>query len=204
MDYTRAGKALLCRLSLGIVWAVGCGSDSDDGAACQRAASCGGDVLGAWEPSGACYIILSQPKLPSCDGATADLQVDNSTGKVVFDTDTYSTDLSLDVRMTVNLPKNCMLRANVECSKLQFTLGSGLDFGCKDGANGACACDTTFVSNLTDSGIYEVAGKQLKLKEVDTDYCVQGKQMTLLPKLTADMGAMGTMTSQLQVTLSKP
>jgi hypothetical protein len=203
MDHTRAGKPLLYSLLLGIVWAVGCGSDSDDGAGCKRAASCGGDVLGMWEPSRACYIILSQPKLPSCDGATADLQVDKSTGKVVFDTDTYSTDLSLDVRMTVNLLKECMLRANVECSKLQFTLGSALEFGCKEGAHGACACDTTFVSNVTDSGIYEVAGKQLKLKDVDTDYCVQGRQMTLLPKLTADMGAIGTMTSQLQVTLSK-
>ncbi|MET0384392.1 MAG: hypothetical protein ABW321_00465 [Polyangiales bacterium] len=193
---TRGGlfQALGWAVSLGMLSMPACGSDSDSGPACEDKA-CGGDIEGSWEVTEACYKVLKQPEL-ECKEARADMQVDDASGAIVFDTDTFSIDAALNLRLVLNYPASCKAEASDSCAGFEgVVLGSPVD--CVAAADG-CVCEAEFVAQVTDNGIYDISGNQVELPGGDSDYCVQGDTLTIRPTLSMAVDGMGEMNLQLQ------
>jgi hypothetical protein len=181
-----------------------CGGSGDDADSCN-AGACGGDLLGKWQLTGGCFVVLQQPELEFCPSATAELHLDKSSGTLVFDKDTYSRDFDLTSRLMLSVPEKCKHTQDTEydCADLSTTLSSGNTLECKDASGGSCSCEATYGSKQMDSGIYTKKGNQVQLVPGLTDYCVSGSAMTVRPVISMSMGKMGEMTSILQATLQK-
>lgn len=197
----------LARMALVVGLAAGfaaCGSSGDDADSCN-AGACGGDLLGKWKLTGGCFVILKQPELEFCDSATAELHLEDSSGTLLFDKDTYTRDFTLSSRLTLSLPEKCKHPSDndYDCSDLSTTLSSGNTLECKDAGGGGCSCEATYESRQMDSGIYTKKANQVQLVTGLTDYCVSGSNLTVRPVINMSMGKMGDMTSILQATLQK-
>ena len=195
MKFVRPLAACIC-----LLW-FGCGgSDEDAGGSCKLEA-CGGAVLGTWKMSAACYVILAQPKLQFCPSATAELNVDELEGTLIFEKDTYSNRFNLDARMTLHVPSSC--KKEQECSDFDGVTDGGLRLKCSTATNGDCACESPFPVKFDESGVYAVRGKQLEWRSGKSDFCVSGSQLVVRPSTSVQMGAMGEMNILLQTTFDK-
>jgi hypothetical protein len=181
-----------------------CGGSGDDADSCN-ASACGGDLLGKWKLTGGCFVVLQQPELEFCSSASAELHLQEGSGTLVFDKDTYSRDFDLTARLMLSLPEKCKHQPDTEydCSDLSTTLSAGNKLECKDASGGGCSCEATYLSKQMDSGIYTKKGNQVQLVPGLTDYCVSGSSLTVKPVISMSMGKMGDMTSVLQATLQK-
>lgn len=171
-----------------------CGSSDDDEGSCKAAAACGGDVLGTWHLSGACYTVLHQPMLDFCPNASAALQVDDTDGSLIFDKDTFKLDIQLKSTVDLHLPASC-LRDQGEtraCSDFDGTTVGGQKLKCSTAGNGDCICEFPFPAKLTQSGIYAVRGEQLEWGAEKSDYCVSGNRLSVQPGMQLQMGGMMT------------
>lgn len=171
-----------------------CGSSDDDKGSCQAAAACGGDVLGTWNLSGACYTVLHQPMLDFCPKATAELHVDDTDGSLIFDKDTFKLDIQLNSTVNLHLPASCLQDQGEkrECSDFDGALVAGQKLKCSTGGSGGCTCEFPFPAKLTQSGIYAVRGKQLEWGAEKSDYCVSGDRLSVQPGMQLQMGGMMT------------
>jgi len=185
-----------------IVAVVACGG-SDDAAGSCNAEACGGDLLGKWKVTSGCYTMIEQPELDFCPSASAAMHVDKASGTVVFDMDTYSRDFELTERLELSLPAKCkdQPQGKLACADLSADLSDGTPLICEDASGGGCSCEAIFPTKYMESGIYTKKGKQVELRNVLTDYCVNGKNLVMRPTLS--MGMMGDMTAILQTTLEK-
>lgn len=191
---------------LAVLSAAACGSDSDDGAggSCKRVDACGGAVRGTWKVESACYFVERQPDL-MCQGGAVELEVDSASGTFVFDEDTYSLEAEVKAVLHVTYPKSCRDHAG-ETQSCDFFEGTiqGRQVTCTEASSGDCKCDLDFPVSLDESSIYSISGDQLDLQQSgDTDYCVDGKRITIEHHLEADTSEDGEVLRVLQTTAVK-
>jgi hypothetical protein len=194
-----------CWLSslLALALCLSCAGDdsSDDGAMCSGDGPCGGKLEGSWKLAVACYIIIEQPKLPSCPEATAELHATLSDGNITFEKDSYERHLNIETQMKLNIPAKCKDADKRECDSYK-DLSTRTMLSCKDAAQG-CECTADFAPTLTnDSGGYTIRGNKVDLTGDSFDYCVKNNKLTLQP--TKPIAMSGTpVTSQLQTSFEK-
>jgi hypothetical protein len=89
------------------------------------------------------------------------------------------------------------------CSDFDGATGSGLKLKCSTAANGDCTCESPTSVKVDESGVYTARGKQLDWVSGKADYCVSGTQLVVLPKVSMNMGEMGTLGFVMQSTFDK-
>ena len=185
--------------------ALACGSSDGDAGGCTGVKACGGDVLGSWKVVSACNLLASTPAmLEECPEASSVTIVDEATGDVIFDKDTFSRKLRFQAHVQLHFPDSCKPALGAElCADLNGKLDDGTNLSCSTASKGGCVCEAVVVNERTESGVYSIRSNQLDLPQDNEDYCVQNKQLTMNPRVTMAMGDAGEMSFVLRTTLNK-
>jgi hypothetical protein len=186
------------------------GSDDDDagngdGPMC-RDSSCGGKLDGTWKLSEACYVVVSQPDLPMCAGAKAELHARMVEGSLTVEGDTYERHSVIQTELILKRPPACQGEGDKKtaCNELGGTLSNGARLICADADNAAdgCECTTTVETTVNDSGQLTIRGNRVSFVGEDLDYCVKDGKLTLQQSKAINMS--GTpVTSQLQTSYER-
>jgi hypothetical protein len=169
---------------------------------CGEVQPCGGNLVGNWNISGACFDpsqVVDPTKLDqakqSCPGFSYSTSVEAS-GTANFTATTYENTGTMTVSVTFHFPKSCL--AGASCSSLEQALGSSLTSSAPGSSltcTGAGDCDCTFTESApqTESGTYTTSGNILTTTPSDgsaassTPYCVQGSTLHIINLDTTDM-----------------
>jgi len=184
--------------------ALGCGSDGAKiGAEATTCgvAPCGGEIVGAWQPSSACVdretlkMDFLNGVMDSCPTASLGAITMTPNGAVSFADDaTFTGTLTVSSTVEVNFPRACIGAApcDLVTMALQTLVGtSGVtSITC---ATGAAACVCTFAQTMDqvdDSGTWATSGTAVALAgatlQQSIPYCVEGSSLHLLE---LDMGS---------------
>ena len=199
----RALAAAICVMSSAT---LACSSSDGDAGGCSAVKACGGNVLGSWKVVSACNLVASTPAmLDDCPEASSVTTVDEATGMVVFDKDTFSRQIRFQAHVQLRFPDSCKPKLGAElCADLSGALDDGTELECTTAATGGgCSCEAVLVTEARESGVYSLRGNQVELPQDNEDYCVQNNQLSMSPRVTMNMGNAGEVTLSLRTTLSK-
>jgi hypothetical protein len=186
------------------------GSGSGSGPDCSTFMACGGNLVGTWNLTKACFGSSFNPLAGSCP-ASAFSGSESLSGTITFQQDgSYSSDVTALVVEDIGVPSSCI--NGLSCAQLQAAINMPKDAGaqpmgtCTTTATG-CACHVTQASGpTTATGTYSTLGTSVTTTQTGgtpatSPYCVQGK--TLLVQTEAGMmGAPGSGT--LTIAATKP
>jgi len=180
--------------------AAACGgsssSSSNGGNMTCTGAPCGGDVVGNWKASSTCIdsATVNMEFLSSIMGQCPTASLTNvkvtPSGTMTFGADlTYTTDVSMTMSFTENIPTSCVSGASCATvnAALQAEVGTNgiTAVNCTGSSTCACAITAAMVLDMS-SGTYTTAGTILTLTATSGtsgdsgDYCVQGSSLHLL------------------------
>lgn len=202
----RSTNAVLCSLLLGL-GELACGGSNGDGDApmCGEFEACGGKLEGSWKLADACYIVLEQPNLGSCEEATAELHAHMVEGSVTFEGDTFERNYEIETKMVLKLPNSC-LDEGEECKDISAPLSNGPTLICADaegdGEKKDCECSASLTSRLSQRGEFTIRGNRVQLVGEELGYCVKGDTLTLRPTASIQMSGTNA-TSILQSTFER-
>ena len=175
---------------------------SSTGEACPNGSVCGGDVVGTWNVTSSCLVLLGDLDMTfvglGCQSvpATGALQVTGTwTAKA---NGTYEDNTTTTGSVAFPLSPACMTISSVkvECSKFSslFVAVGWATSSCSINTTGTCYCSATaaqkggigVVSPLASpSGTYRISAKGLSTDDsVDYGYCVSENTLTMTPRPT--------------------
>jgi hypothetical protein len=202
-------------LSIGILALalVSCGGSSGGGGSCGQVEPCGGSVVGTWKASSACLssaAFAADTSGSYCPTATFSNVSATQTGSYVFDSSTYTINISAQVSATYTVPASCN-SSGTSCADLGAYLQAyiqGSTITCT--GSGTCTCHLVFPATDSETGTYTSSGSVLTLTS-DADgststqsYCVQGSTLHLVDvDTTMNMGPMGQATIDDDATYTK-
>jgi hypothetical protein len=140
-------------------------------------AACGGDPVGTWTFSNACFEVTKNPYDQYCQGTSFGIELE-ITGSLTFGADaTYTPNITTLSTTKIVLPKACVIVPNGDCSQIDKN-----DPYVDDGAN----CVQTKVgapSTKTNPGTWTSNGNTLTIttngQTEGLDYCVKGNTLML-------------------------
>ena len=191
--------AVVARLVPVFLLPLACGSSSGGnnivgGPSCT-VATCGGDIVGTWNPSEVCadksvfMTAFLGGLMGQCPGANVGAVNFAPTGSMVFNADmSYSITLSIAGSISVNIPGSCLNGAT--CTDLGAQLQSAFagdpsiqSVSCT--GSGTCACPIVMAPEQTyETGTYTVSGSTLMTTPTGSttadsqQYCVKGTTVT--------------------------
>ena len=176
------------------------------GGTCAKVAPCGGDVIGNWTISDACFntAALNMDLGMSCPGATFNITGLSVSGSASFNADlTYTTTGTTSISVQETIPVSCLTSGGVTvtCEQLDQQLQqdiaanpSSLQTGHCTGSS-SCTCTITSGPQTTSgTGTYTTSGTTLTITESDgsissNGYCVQGNELHIVQfDMTMPMG----------------
>lgn len=183
----RARLSGLCAFLAFALGLLSCGSQttSSGGPFVCGAFDCGGNVVGTWTVSGACYDLTGiDPTGGQCPSATVTPSVEASGTLQVDAGGTYHYELSVSGSVAVNFPASCTESNLMSCSQLDNALRQ---ITCTGTPSSGCTCSLPVTAlTQTEDGTWTTNGSQF-LTEPTTpgampgnhSYCVQGNTWTL-------------------------
>jgi len=172
----------------------GCGDSG--GGTCGNTPACGGDIVGAWTITSSC-LSPGSPTSAACQG-TNDVANIKLTGTITYNADmTYTANTMFSGSETVTLPLSCLTSSNsaATCDQLgELFMADPSSQTATCSGTTTCSCKIVF-SNETSmtTGTYSTtaAGVETDTPTVgdpsQSDYCVNGKTLTLSPHADATM-----------------
>jgi hypothetical protein len=152
---------------------------------CTMFSACGGDIVGTWTVTNACYGGGVNPFAAQCPSSTDQIAVTSASGTMTFNADgTYSTTFDVNMTMDFTLPTAACLNgatcAQIQASFVQSDGGTGSTVAtCTDAASGGCNCHLTSTSDAPKNGHYAVSGSTIMLDGQAASYCVEGSGLLL-------------------------
>ena len=176
------------------------------GGSCAKVQPCGGDVLGNWAISGACFnnAALNMDIGMSCPGASINITAFNLTGSARFNADlTYNTTGTATISLRETIPVSCLTAGSVAltCAELDQQLQEDIaanpgttQTGHCEGSN-ICTCTVTNgPQTISETGTYATSGTTLTFTDSagsisSNGYCVQGNELHIVQfDMTMPMG----------------
>ena len=186
---------------MSMVSACGGGSGS-----CGKVTPCGGDVVGNWTISGACFnaAALNMDIGMSCPGATVSITALSVSGSVSFNADlTYTTVGTASISVRETIPASCLAAGGgtLTCAQLDQQIQqdiaanpSSTQSGHCEGSS-ICTCTVTNGPQTTsETGTYTTSGTTLTFTDSagsisSNGYCVQGDELHVVQlDMTMPMG----------------
>jgi hypothetical protein len=150
-----------------------------DGTTCPPLLACGGDVVGTWDVTGACFELPIEDELSRCPGAAITRREGRARGRVTFDGAFARRVAQSEVLVEITVPAVCA--AVVPCATIESTLRSGgaPDSACVSEASGACRCAARQVTAIDDADGYRIEGNQIVSATLGRrwDYCIEGTSL---------------------------
>jgi hypothetical protein len=180
-----------------------CGGGSGS---CGKVQPCGGDVVGNYNVSAACFdnAALTMQIGMDCPGASANISGLNVSGNGSFNADgTYSITETVSASVSETIPPSCLTMSGITltCAQLDQALQQLLiqSPGTYQSAHcsGSTSCTCTFVlaaQTTTDTGTYTTSGTTITTTDSagtssSSSYCVQGNEFHMLQvDMTMAMG----------------
>ena len=175
-----------------IVSACGGGSGS-----CAKVAPCGGDVIGNWTISGACFnaAALNMNIGMSCPGATFNITALSVSGSASFNADlTYTTAGTATISLQETIPVSCLTAGGtaLTCAELDQQLQADIAANPSSTQTAHCEGSSVCTCTLTNgpqttstTGTYTTSGTTISFTESDgstssSGYCVQGNELHIV------------------------
>jgi hypothetical protein len=187
------------------------------GGSCGKVQPCGGNVVGNYNISGACFdsAALSMEIMADCAGASISISSFNVSGNASFNADmTYSiTETISSASLSEMIPASCLTTSGitVTCAQLdqqiQAVVAQNPDTYQSAHCAGSSSCTCTFAlapQTTSETGTYTTSGAMITTTDnlgtasAPTSYCVQGNELHML---TVDMTMpMGKVSADLVLT----
>jgi hypothetical protein len=182
---------------------LSCGGSSGS---CGKVSPCGGDVVGTYNVSAACFdtAALSMNLIADCPGASANISGLSVSGSASFNADTtYSVTETISATVSETLPASCLMMngVTITCAQLDQAIqmlltqipGTYQSAHCSGGSS--CTCTFTLVPQTTsETGTYTTSGTTITTTDStgstsSSEYCVQGNELHMLEvDMTMAMG----------------
>jgi hypothetical protein len=192
---------LVSSLALATI-AASCGSGSGS---CGKVQPCGGDVVGSYSISAACYDNAAlNLQIADCPGATVKISSINVSGSASFTADlTYSVSETVTASASETIPASCLTTNGITltCAQLDQAVQqllidqSGMFQSIHCAGSGSCTCNFTLAPQVTsESGTYTTSGTTITTTDSaggisSSEYCVQGNELHLVQvDMTMPMG----------------
>lgn len=184
-----------------ILAACGGGSGS-----CGKVSPCGGNVVGTYNVSAACFdeAALNMEIIADCPGASVKLSGFNVSGNSSFNADmTYSVNETIAVSASETIPASCLSMSGITltCAQLDqaiqmlLTENPGTYQSAHCSGSSSCTCTFTLAPQTTsESGTYTTSGTTITTTDStgatsSSEYCVQGSELHMLQvDMTMAMG----------------
>jgi hypothetical protein len=177
----------------------------DGAGSCGKVQPCGGDVVGSYNISGACYnsASLEMPVIEGCPGATVAITSLGVTGSATFGADmTYSVSETITATASQTLPASCLTMngLTLTCMQVdqlaqQVLLSNPAIQSIRCAGSSSCTCTFTLAPmTIAESGTYTTSGTTISLVDSaggasSSEYCVQGNELHLISiDMTMPMG----------------
>jgi hypothetical protein len=176
------------------------------GGSCGKVQPCGGNVVGNYTVSGACFdsAAVTMQIGMQCPGASANISALNVSGNASFNADlTYSITETISASLSETIPPSC-LTANgitITCAQLdqeiQLLLAQqpGTYQSAHCSGSGTCTCSFTLAAQtMSETGTYTTSGTTITTTDStgtssSSSYCAQGNQLHMLQvDMTMAMG----------------
>jgi hypothetical protein len=201
-----------------------CGGNTSGGvggATCANGSACGGDIVGQWTIVSSCVTISGQTTIPTCTQPmsiqAANVQI---AGTIEYRSDgTLTQTETVSDSINTTFPAACLTNGTVTmtCAQLnqamQLQQGQMGDAGiqsmtCTDAAGGGCVCTAAQHATSTTTGTYTVNNGVLSETQnggtpSQSDYCVQGTQLTESPHASSTGAGATQMTMSGNIVLQK-
>jgi hypothetical protein len=182
---------------------LSCGGSSGS---CGKVSPCGGDVVGNYNVSAACFdnAALSMNLIADCPGASVKILGLNVSGSASFNADmTYSVTETVSITASETIPTSCLTTSGitVTCAQLdqaiQMLVAQSPGTYQSAHCSGASACTCTFTlapQTMSEAGTYTTSGTTLTTTDStgsssSSEYCAQGNELHMLQvDMTMAMG----------------
>ena len=181
-----------------------CGGGSGS---CGKVQPCGGDVVGNYSVSAACYdtaALNMMNVIADCPGATVNISGLSVSGSGSFNADmTYSVMETISASVSEAIPASCLMMSGITltCAQLDQAIQTLLtqNPGTYQSAHcsGSSSCTCSFVlaaQTTTETGTYTTSGTTITTTDStgtssSSSYCVQGNELHMLQvDMTMAMG----------------
>ncbi len=191
---------------------LSCGGSSGS---CGKVQPCGGNVVGSYSVSVACFdnAALTMEIMADCPGASINISGLNVSGNASFNADlTYSITETISASLSETIPASCLTMSGVTvtCAQLDQEIQSvvaqspGTYQSAHCSGSSSCTCSFVLAPQATsETGTYATAGTTITTTDStgtpsSTSYCVQGNELHML---TVDMTMpMGKVSADLVLT----
>ena len=196
----------LCGLFSSLALASILSSCGGGGGSCGKVQPCGGDVVGTYNVSAACFdsAALSMQIGMDCPGASVSISGLKVSGTGSFNADlTYSINETISASLVETFPPSCLTMSGVTvtCAQLDQSIQALLiqNPGTYQSAHcsGSSSCSCTFVlasHTTSETGTYTTSGTTITTTDStgtssSTPYCAQGNELHMLQvDMTMAMG----------------
>ena len=176
--------------------ASACGGGS--GGSCGKVQPCGGDVVGNYNISGACFnsAAINMDIMVDCPGASVNYSNVHVTGTGSFNADlTYSISETVSATLSENIPVSCLSEGGltITCAQLDQLLQQSLAMDPTSGVqsahcSGSSSCSCMFVlnsMNISETGTYTTSGTTFTTTSSTgavsaSQYCVKGSELHVI------------------------
>jgi len=182
---------------------LSCGGSSGN---CGKVLPCGGNVVGNYNVSAACFnnAALNMNPIADCPGATVNISGLNVTGSGSFNADlTYSVTQTISASASETIPASCLVMngVTVTCAQLDqaiqmlLTQAPGTYQSVHCSGSSTCTCTFVLVPQTTsETGTYTTSGTTITTTDStgsssSSEYCAQGNELHMLDvDMTMAMG----------------
>jgi len=197
------GLFLSVSLSALVSTVSSCGGGSGS---CGKVQPCGGNVVGTYNISGACFdnAALTMDIGMDCPGATVNISGLKVSGNASFNADlTYSVNETISASLSETIPPSCLTTNGVTltCAQLDQSIQAVLvqNPGTYQSAHcsGSSTCTCTFTlapQTMSETGTYTTSGTTITTTDStgasdSSSYCVQGNELHMVQvDMTMAMG----------------